>query len=112
MSSTVVQPRKGAITEVTWVAFAGGEGHRAGLGAGVIVPVCAAASPTCAMRRRRGGRVHDVLRIRGHVIIGFDARPSPCRRGSGSGIDVRLRRGRDKLLGVMVGGMVARCLLV
>lgn len=81
VSSAVVQARKGAFAEVAWVTFAGGYDDGTGVGVAVSVmgvggpgAVCGAVSGTCAasMCGRRGGRVRDVLRVWGHVIIGFD----------------------------------------
>lgn len=114
VSSTVVQTRKGAIAEVAWVTFAGGNDNCAGVGAvgrGAVWGVASAAR-TGGVCRRRGGRVHDVLWIWGHVIIGFDARPRTCRRGRwGRRINlVRLRGGWDKLVGEM--SVLPTCLLV
>ena len=94
MSSPVVQAGKGSIAEVTWVTFSGGNDDRAGMGMSVGVCVmgmgtagamCGAGSAACAMCRRCGGRVHNVLWIWGHVIIGFDGRARTCGRGGSSG---------------------------
>ena len=55
--------------------------------------------------------MHDVLRIGGHVIVGFDGRPRTCLMGGRSGgrIDlVCLRWGGDELLLLM--RMLSRCL--
>lgn len=84
--SPVVQACKGAIAAVTRVTFSGGHDDRPSMSASVCVmgrprAVCVA-SGTCAMCRRRGKRVHDVLWVWGHVIIRFDRRPRTRGRGS------------------------------
>lgn len=123
VSPTVVQARKGTIAEVARVTFPGRNDDCARVGTGVCVmgvgspgTVCRVASAACAtggMCRRRGRRVHNVLWVRGHAIIGFDRRPRTTR-GIGSSRWIALERlnwGRDELL-LLLLGVVSRCLWV